>query len=99
MIVREFAAASWGKFSTCLSQSGQVENLPHEAAAESPHGNLVTSHQPPTTMLIFDAHLDLAWNAIDWNRDLLQPVEKIRESERGIHEKARGVSTVSFPEL
>src|SRR5438132_7948500 len=50
-------------------------------------------------MLIFDAHLDLAWNAIDWNRDLLQPVEKIRESERGIHEKARGCNTVSFPEL
>ncbi len=21
-------------------------------------------------MIIFDAHLDLAWNAIDWNRDL-----------------------------
>ena len=22
-------------------------------------------------MIIFDAHLDLAWNALDWNRDLL----------------------------
>src|ERR1700733_11631514 len=32
--------------------------------------------------LIFDAHLDLAWNALDWNRDLLLPVEVIRSRER-----------------
>ena len=32
-------------------------------------------------MLAFDAHLDLAWNAIDWNRDLLQPVREIRTRE------------------
>jgi membrane dipeptidase len=50
-------------------------------------------------MLIFDAHLDLAWNAIDWNRDLLQPVAQIRASEQGIREKARGCNTVAFPEL
>jgi membrane dipeptidase len=50
-------------------------------------------------MLIFDAHLDLAWNAIDFNRDLLQPVSAIRASERGNKEKARGCNTVSFPEL
>src|SRR5260370_13958897 len=52
-------------------------------------------------MLIFDAHLDLAWNAIDWNRDLLLPVAEIRRREReaGLTEKARGCNTVSFPEL
>jgi membrane dipeptidase len=50
-------------------------------------------------MFIFDAHLDLAWNAIDWNRDLLQPVAEIRASERGTPEKSRGQNTVSFPEL
>src|SRR5262249_21418746 len=46
-------------------------------------------------------HLDLAWNAIEWNRDLLQPVEEIRryEQEQGMTEKARGCNTVSFPEL
>ena len=27
-------------------------------------------------MIIFDAHLDLAWNAIDWNRDLRLPVRE-----------------------
>ncbi|HTU21350.1 MAG TPA: membrane dipeptidase [Gemmataceae bacterium] len=52
-------------------------------------------------MLIFDAHLDLAWNALDWNRDLLLPVSEIRkrECELGMTGKGRGVGTVSFPEL
>ncbi|HLN32272.1 MAG TPA: membrane dipeptidase [Gemmataceae bacterium] len=52
-------------------------------------------------MLIFDAHLDLAWNALDWNRDLLQPVAEIRQRERdqGMTDKGRGCNTVSFPEL
>lgn len=52
-------------------------------------------------MLIFDAHLDLAWNAIDWNRDLLRPVNEIRkrECEMGMTGKGRGEGTVSFPEL
>ncbi len=52
-------------------------------------------------MLIFDAHLDLAWNAIDWNRDLELPVSEIRkrEQELGMTGKGRGVGTVSFPEL
>jgi membrane dipeptidase len=57
----------------------------------------------PTTPapLIFDAHLDLAWCGIDWNRDLLLPVAEIRRRERaaGLNGKARGQNTVSFPEL
>jgi len=53
------------------------------------------------TMWIFDAHLDLAWNGIDWNRDLTQPVERIRAAEReqNLTGKGRGVNTVSFPAL
>jgi len=52
-------------------------------------------------MLIFDAHLDLAWNAIDWNRDLRLPVAAIRqrEKEQGMTDKGRGLGTVSFHEL
>jgi membrane dipeptidase len=51
--------------------------------------------------LLFDAHLDLAWNAIDWNRDLELPVEHIRrrEKEQKVPGKARGENTVSFPDL
>ena len=53
-------------------------------------------------MLLFDAHLDLAWNAIDWNRDLLISVDEIRRRETSATEtdfKARGRGTVTFPEL
>src|SRR4051794_26558646 len=53
------------------------------------------------TPLIFDAHLDLAWNALDWNRDLRLPAADIRarEKEQGMTAKGRGEGTVSFPEL
>jgi membrane dipeptidase len=52
-------------------------------------------------MIIFDAHLDLAWNAIDWNRDLRLSVGKIRQAEKeaGMTGKGRGCNTVSFPDL
>jgi membrane dipeptidase len=52
-------------------------------------------------MLVFDAHLDLAWNALDWNRDLRLPVADIRrlEHEQGMTAKGRACNTVSFAEL
>jgi membrane dipeptidase len=51
--------------------------------------------------LIADAHLDLAWNAIDWNRDLRLPVADIRRREQaqGMTQKGRGCGTVSFHDL
>src|SRR5205809_518431 len=50
-------------------------------------------------MIIFDAHLDLAWNAIEWNRDLRQPVATIRASEKDMEGKGRAVNTVALPEM
>lgn len=50
-------------------------------------------------MLIVDGHLDLAMNALDWNRDLTQNVDTIRKSEYHMTEKGRAANTVSFPEL
>ena len=51
-------------------------------------------------MLIFDAHLDLAMNALEWNRDLTRPLEEIRERETGMTDKKdRGHGTVSLPEM
>src|SRR5215467_1568864 len=51
-------------------------------------------------MLIFDAHLDLAMNALEWNRDLRRPLDEIRQRERGLTDKPdRGNSTVSLPEM
>ncbi len=34
-------------------------------------------------MFIIDAHLDLAMNAMEWNRDLKLPVDNLREREKG----------------
>ena len=51
-------------------------------------------------MFIIDAHLDLAMNAMEWNRDLLRPVQQLRKREKGMKDKPdRGNSTVSLPEL
>jgi membrane dipeptidase len=51
-------------------------------------------------MLIFDAHLDLSMNALEWNRDLTRPVAEIRAREKGQTDKPdRGNGTVSLPEM
>lgn len=50
-------------------------------------------------MLIVDAHLDLAWNALQWNRDLQASVHSIRASESDMPGAGRGQGTVSLPEL
>lgn len=50
-------------------------------------------------MLIIDAHLDLAWNALQFNRDLLQTVYTLRTREARMQGDGRGQNTVSFPEL
>jgi membrane dipeptidase len=51
-------------------------------------------------MLIVDAHLDLSMNALEWNRDLTQPVAALNAREAGLTDKPdRGLATVSLPEL
>ena len=51
-------------------------------------------------MLVFDAHLDLSMNALEWNRDLTQPVAEIRRREQGLSDKPdRGNNTVSLVEM
>ena len=51
-------------------------------------------------MFIIDAHLDLSMNALEWNRDLTQPVKAIRSREAGMTDKPdRGNNTVSLDEL
>jgi membrane dipeptidase len=50
--------------------------------------------------LIFDAHLDLSMNALEWNRDLRWKTEEIRISEDGMNDKPdRGKGTVSLPSM
>ncbi len=51
-------------------------------------------------MLLFDAHLDLAMNALEWNRDLTRPLAEIRAREAGQTDKPdRGLGTVCLPEM
>ena len=53
-----------------------------------------------TPPFIFDAHLDLALNAIEWNRDLRAPLAELRRREAHLQDKSgRGRGTVSFPEM
>jgi membrane dipeptidase len=50
--------------------------------------------------IIFDAHLDLAMNAIEWNRNLRRPLQEVREREMNMADKPdRGKGTVCLPEL
>jgi membrane dipeptidase len=50
--------------------------------------------------LIFDAHLDLSMNAMEWNRDLTRPLKAIRNREKGMTDKPdRGKGTISFKEM
>jgi membrane dipeptidase len=49
---------------------------------------------------IFDAHLDLSMNALEWNRDLRQELTQIRALEKGmtdLPDRSKGV--VSFPAM
>jgi membrane dipeptidase len=49
---------------------------------------------------IIDAHLDLAWSALFWNRDLTMSLEQLRQSEANMQDHpARGRATVSLPEM
>lgn len=62
-------------------------------------GNLPPSCE--TLPMLFDAHLDLALNGVDWNRDLRQTVEDIRAQETALQmpEAGRRTNTLSLPEL
>ncbi len=49
---------------------------------------------------IIDAHLDLSWNALSWDRDLTLPLSTINQREAHMTDnKAHGNATVSLDEL
>jgi membrane dipeptidase len=51
-------------------------------------------------MFIIDAHLDMAMNALEWNRDLTKSVAEIRDREEGLTDKLdRAKGVVSLPAL
>lgn len=50
-------------------------------------------------MLIIDSHLDVAWNALQWNRNLQQSVYTIRTQDGNLPGPGRGQGTVALPEM
>lgn len=51
-------------------------------------------------VFVFDVHLDLSMNALEWNRDQRWSLEKIRRWEMHQKDKVdRGNNTVCFPEM
>ncbi len=50
--------------------------------------------------LIIDSHLDLAWNALGWDRDLTLPLAELNAAEADQRDSdARGRATTCWPEL
>jgi membrane dipeptidase len=66
-----------------------------ENNCEEPENKYLTSD-----MFTIDAHLDLAMNALEWNRDLTLSTEQINDREKGLTDKpGRGNAMVSLPAL
>ncbi len=50
-------------------------------------------------VLLIDAHLDLAWNGLQWNRDLRLPAHTIRTLEARTPGRGRARGTVALPDM
>jgi membrane dipeptidase len=50
-------------------------------------------------VILIDAHLDLAMNALNWDRDLELDVLEVRRQEEGMEQKGRARGTTTFPEM
>ena len=51
-------------------------------------------------MLLFDAHLDLSMNAVEWNRDLTRSLDEVHYREQGMTDKLdRAKGVVTFDEM
>ncbi len=51
-------------------------------------------------MLLFDAHLDISMNAVEWNRDFTRPLDEVRRREATMTDKIdRGLGVATFEEM
>lgn len=63
-------------------------------------GDVLPASRRASAMLIFDAHLDLSMNAMEWNRDYRLPLLEIRARELGQTDRdGRAAGMVCFPEM
>ena len=55
---------------------------------------------PEPSRLIVDCHLDLAWNALGYKRDLTLPLAELNRGEQGLTDHGgRGLATTTLPEM
>src|ERR1700686_862194 len=70
------------------------------SAASQDSGRIEHLERPFMNSLIFDAHLDLSMNAMEWNRDMRLPLVEIRRRELGMSDKPdRTRNTICLPEM
>src|SRR5512141_983951 len=63
---------------------------------------MVSPHRPwprEQQVIVVDSHLDLAYNAVEWDRDLRLSAHETRQIESGMSEKGRGTGTVGWPDM
>ncbi len=50
--------------------------------------------------IIIDSHLDMAWNALTWKRDLCQPLQALNRVDADVDDRlGRGRATTTWPEM
>ena len=68
--------------------------------ARSPDTGGQESRSDQSSQLIVDCHLDLAWNALGYKRDLTLPLAELNRGEHGLADHAgRGLATTTLPEM
>jgi membrane dipeptidase len=50
-------------------------------------------------LILVDSHLDIAYNAVEWDRDLRLSAHETRKLEAGMSAKGRATGTVGFPDM
>src|SRR5208337_502595 len=49
---------------------------------------------------LIDGHLDLAWNALAWGRDITLDLDRLNRDEMGLTDhRSRGRATTTLPEM
>src|SRR4029079_16647298 len=81
-----------------------IDSIPrpvHSGFAIPYRNRLTATHPSGGPVLAIDAHLDLAMNAVLWDRDLKLRAHETREIERaeGMTAKGRCAGTVGIPDL
>ncbi len=91
------AGANWVYHNGISDKKLRAEQPPHGWATLIPRA---VEGGGQIMRTLFDGHLDLAWNALSWDRDLTLELDPLNLLDRGMTDHpARGRATTSFPEM